>query len=124
VTIDNDKQCPIDGKQYRIDMNMDITGLHSLPNDQGAVAIFHIMVMQIMMAWGKQEGGGNLKYQRLFYRIRTKLEAATKTQDTRLILEQDEFDFLELCRTDSKLDFQANEAIMRVNAMIDAAVTK
>ena len=104
-------------------MNIDLGGLHSLPNGQGPVSVFHAILMQIMVSWGEQQDGAVLKDQKLLYRVRQKLEAAVKTQDTRLVLEKDEYDFVDKCRNEAKLDVKANEAIIRVNNLIDKATS-
>lgn len=107
---------------WQISMEIDTTGLHTAGGASGSVAIFQLMLMQIMLGWGEQQKGGTLKEQRILFRIRKKLEGAVKTNDTRLILEQDEYDFVETCRNEARLDFKANEALMRVNDLLDKAI--
>lgn len=110
-------------KSYTISMNVDIGGL-TLPDSQGPTSVFFSILMQIMIMWGEQQGGAVMKDQKILYRIRQKLEAAVKTLDTRLVLDQEEYDFVNKCRTEAKLDFKANEAIIRVSDLVEKAVAK
>ena len=108
-------------EQYWLGMELTLDRLHNVPEGSGPVHICYMMMLQMMIAWGDQQGGAKIGDQKLLYRVRNKMEAAVKTNDTGIILEKDEFAFVLTCRDEAKLDMKANEALIRMSDLIDAA---
>lgn len=109
-------------KNFVIDMTISLEGLHGFPEGHTPQQVFYFMMLQFLMAWAKQSKGADLKSQKMFYKIRSAMENSIKVKDPSFNLEIEEMEFLNLVRTEVKLDFEANEAIMRVNNKIDEAV--
>ena len=66
--------------------------------------------------------GRRSQNQKMFFKIRTQMENAIKSKDHSFNLEIDEMQFLDMARSEVKLDFEANEAVVRVNEQIDKAI--
>ena len=108
-------------KSYKIDMMIDMDGLTGQPDGATAQQVFFMMVMQTMLAYGKQTDGFDLVDQKYLREIRKAMEESLKTKETNFIISIPAFGFLNQCRHKVKLDPSANEAIFRANELIDSS---
>jgi len=103
-------------------MVISLDNLHGYPDNSSPQQVFYMMLLQFLIAWAKQKTGAELKYQKMFFKIRKAMEEAIKVKDSSFNLEVEEFEFLNQVRNEVKLDFEANESIMRVNDQIEKAI--
>jgi hypothetical protein len=108
-------------RNFVVDLNISLDGLHGYPGGSTPAQVFQMMMMQFMLAWSKQGLGSILADQRMFFKVRKAMEDAIKVGDTTFNLEPEEYAFIDKVRHEVKLEFEANEAIMRVNEQLDKA---
>ena|SRR3989338_3436994 len=108
-------------EDYALSMKLDLTSLTNVPEGRGPTFVFMLMIVQMVQAWGDQNVGGDMKQQKVFHRIREKIDQAMTVKEEVIVLNKEEFDFLDKCSNEAKLSFAANEALIRVRRLIEEA---
>ena len=108
-------------RYYEIPLTMSLEGLSEVPQGRTPQQVAYELIINIVVLWGKQLGGGTLAEHKLLRGIRKAFEEALKTKDDSVRISEEEFLFLNKCRHEGRTDFLANEAIFRVNELIDQA---
>lgn len=112
-------------KLFVIEMTPDLDGLHTLPEGmKGPIGVFYAIVIQAVVKWGEDKKGMVWKEQVIFRQIRFKMEEGMNTNDPKLRLTHDEYEFLTDVWKEAKLSPQTNEALYRVGVLIMSAKTE
>lgn len=110
--------------KYVIKLEISMEKLTGLPSNSGPANICYGMFVQMMVNRGKQNGGYDFAQQRMLYRVRTAIEAVVKTQETEVILDREEFEFLDFARREAKMEPESNEAVIRIGTILDDAIAE
>ena len=106
-------------KVYVIEMTVDVSGLHTLPDGvKGPIGVFYSVLVQAVVKWGQDKHGMIWDEQVTFRQIRFKMEEGMNTNDPLLKVTAEEYKFLTLVWKEAKLEPTANEAVYRVGCLL------
>ena len=109
-------------KVFAVEMSVNVDGLHSLPDGvKGPIGVFFSVVVQAFVKWGKDKNGMVWEEQAQFRQIRAKMEACMNTNEVKLRLTPEEYQYLTQVFKEAKLDPTANEVVYRVGGLIFGA---
>jgi len=109
-------------KVYAIEMTPNLDGLHSLPEGvKGPIGVFFSVMVQAFVKWGKDKNGMVWEEQAQFRQIRAKMEACMNTNEVKLRLTPEEYQYITQVLKEAKLDPTANEVVYRVGSLVLSA---
>lgn len=110
-------------KKVTLDLNLDVEGL-TLEGNLSGVDTFRIWIMEAVFAYSAVVKGLNRAEQRIFYRVRHKVEDSNKVKDELMTFEEEEFVFIDRCFEIGRFKPEANELLDRIDKKMDKAKTK
>jgi len=111
-------------KENKVILKLDISLDGLMAGEQTPTELFCMWIMNGVFEYGEQAGGLNRKEQRVFWRVRQKVEDTNKVKDEQIEFEQDEFLFLDHCFEEGRFSPKANELINRITEKFDDAREK
>ncbi len=110
--------------KYVIKLEISTDKLHGLPPNSGPATLVYGMLVTMMCNRGDQLGGYAYEDQKMLYRVRTAIERVVKTQETSVILDSEEFAFLDAGKREGRVEPKSNEAAIRVYKVIEDAIAE